>query len=337
MDMMTDEEKAAVLLLSLEEDVAVNVVKHLGPEEVKRVGMCMKGLTRISDEEIEYASKEFCAIAQGKGSKILSVHSDFVETVISQALGETKAKEFMKSLEDDRYSSDSPIIAKLRGADPSMLMDFTKREHPQTIALMLAHLKPEQAAEILENLPSEDQEDVAKRIATLESVNREFMGEMAKALESEIVVEGGDTGEQIGGVKMMAEILNRMSRASEKVILTSLEKAAPDLTNEIKNFMFSFDDIFKLDDRSIRLLLEEVNREDLAMALKISDDETKEKVFKNMSKRAAGMLREDILDLPPTRLSVVEERQKSIVEVAKKMEAEDKITMVTGHEEDVLV
>lgn len=336
MDIMTDEEKAAVLLLSLKEDVAVNVVKHLAPDEVKRVGMCMKGLTRISNEEIEYVSKEFCSVAQGKGSQILSVHSDFVETVIMEALGETKAREFMKALEDDSYSSDSPIIARLREADPSMLMDFTKREHPQTIALMLAHLKPEQAAEILENLSSENQEDIAERIATLDSVSREFMGEMTKALESEIVVEG-DTGEHIGGVKMMAEILNRMSRASEKVILTSLEKASPDLTNEIKNFMFSFDDIFKLDNRSIRLLLEEVDREDLALALKIGDDEMKEKVFKNMSKRAAEMLREDISVLPPTRLSVVEKSQKAIVDVAKKLEAEDKITMATGHEEDVLV
>ena len=336
MDMLTDEEKAAVLLLSLKKDVAVNVIKHLGPNEVKRVGMCMKNLTSISDEEIEYASKEFCAVAQGKGSKSLSVHSDLAESIIMQALGDIKGAEFMKAIEDERYSSDSPIIEKLREANPGMLMDFTKREHPQTIALMLAHLKPDQAAKILENLPSENQEDIVKRIATLKSVSREFMGEMTKALESEIVVER-DTGEHIGGVEMMAEILNRMSRASEKVILTSLEKASPDLTNEIKNFMFSFDDIFKLDNRSIRLLLEEVDREDLALALKIGDDEMKEKVFKNMSKRAAGMLREDISVLPPTRLSVVEKSQKAIVDVAKKLEAEDKITMATGHEEDVLV
>jgi flagellar motor switch protein FliG len=146
-----------------------------------------------------------------------------------------------------------------------------------------------------------------------------------------------DSGEQVGGVKMLAEILNRMSRSNENRILESFEKSNADLAADIRNLMFTFDDIFKLDDRSMRILLEEIDREVLACALKIIDSEMREKIFKNMSKRAAGMLREDIEVMPPRRLSEVEKDQKTIIETAKRLEDEEKITITVGHEDDVFV
>jgi flagellar motor switch protein FliG len=254
-----------------------------------------------------------------------------------KALGEDKAKQVLDMIEEESFRSHhSPVIDKLRDIDPRVLIDFTKMEHPQTIALILAHLRPEQTAEILENLPEEKQTDITRRIATLNSVPGEFIEEMEKALESELIL--GETGEQsFGGVDLVADILNKMNRSSENAILESLDETNPDLSAEIRELMFTFDDVLQLDDRAIRELLQEVSSEDLALAIKVADESMQEKVFKNMSKRAADMLREDIELMPPTRLSVIEESQKRIVETTKRLESEGKITVVTGAGEDKLV
>jgi len=333
---MTNEEKAAALLLSLEEEVAANVMKNLGTDEIKRVGKCMNSLTGISDKDIADIAGEFCALAREKGNRIVSVQDNIVESIIVKALGEDKGKEFIKSIEDESFSSDSTIIEKLRNTDPKLLMEFTRMEHPQTTALVLAHLRPEQTAEILETFPPDRQKDIIGRITTLGSVPREFMEDLANTLESEMIVESGRE-EQVGGVRMIAEILNRMSQSNEKAIIESLEETDPDMATEIKNLMFTFDDIFRLDDIGMRILLEEISREDLARALKIVDDEMKEKIFKNISRRAAEILREDIADMPPTRLSDVEKSQRTIIEVAKRLESEGKITIAGSGEEDAFV
>lgn len=333
---MTKEEKAAVLLLSLDEDVAADVMRNLAPDEIRRVGKCMTGLSGVANEDVGSVAREFCSLAEEKGNRIMSVKGSVVESIVLKALGDVKGAELLKIIEDGSFLMESPIIENLRNTDTQILIDATKMEHPQTIALILAHLRPEQTSEIMEQFSPDKQEDIARRIATLGSVPREFMEDMAKTLESEMVAEK-DSGEQIGGVKMIAEILNRMSRSNENRILDSFEKTNADLAADIRSLMFTFDDIFKLDDRSMRILLEAVDREVLACALKIIDSEMREKVFKNMSKRAAGMLREDIEVMPPKRLSEVESDQKTIIETAKRLEAEEKITITTGHEEDVFV
>jgi len=333
---MSKEEKAAVLLLSLSEDAAAEVMRNLAPDEIRRVGKCMSGLSGIANEDVGSVAREFCSLAEEKGNRIMSVRGSVVENIVLKALGDVKGKELIKIIEDGSFLMESPIIENLRNTDTQILIDSIKMEHPQTTALLLAHLRPEQTSEIMEQFSPEKQEDIARRIATLGSVPREFMEDMARTLESEMVAER-DSGEQIGGVKMIAEILNRMSRSNENRILESLEKTNADLASEIRNLMFTFDDIFKLDDRSMRILLEAVDREALACSLKIIDSEMREKIFKNMSKRAAGMLREDIEVMPPRRLSEVEKSQKMIIETAKKLEDEEKITITAGHEEDVFV
>jgi len=333
---MTKEEKAAVLLLSLDEEVAADVMRNLAPDEIRRVGKCMTGLSGVANEDIGSVAREFCSLAEEKGNRIMSVQGSVVESIVLKALGDVKGAELLKIIEDGSFLMESPIIENLRNTDTQILIDATKMEHPQTIALILAHLRPEQTSEIMEQFSPDKQEDIARRIATLGSVPREFMEDMAKTLESEMVAEK-DSGEQIGGVKMIAEILNRMSRSNENRILDSFEKTNADLAADIRNLMFTFDDIFKLDDRSMRILLEAVDREVLACALKIIDSEMREKILKNMSKRAAGMLREDIEVMPPRRLSEVEKNQKMIIETAKRLEDEEKITIAVGHEEDVFV
>lgn len=334
---MTNAEKAALVLLSLGEETAASVMKNLGTDEIRRVGKCMNNMTGASRKDIEYAVKEFSALVRGKGAGIPSVQEEYVQNIILKVLGESRGKEFIRSMEGESFlSSGGPVIEKLRNANPKVLADFTKTEHPQTIALILSYLRPDQVADILEDLPPDRQQNIIRRIATLGSVPREFLEEMTKTLESEIV-RGGDSEEHAGGVQVIAEILNRMSRASEKGILESLEESDPDLATEIRNRMFTFDDIFGLDDRAMRILLEEVDREDLPRALKVVDDETKEKIFSNLSKRAAEMLREDISLMPPIRLSEVEKSQRAIIEVAKKLEAEDKIAFSKGGTEDEFV
>jgi flagellar motor switch protein FliG len=333
---MTNEERAAILLLSLEEEHAAEVIKNLSPDEIGRIGKNMTKLTEISDKDIECAAGDFCVLAQEKGTRIVSVNDDIIKGIIRRALGDDKAKYVLKMIEDENFRADTSAIDKLRDIDPKVLTDFTKMEHPQTIALMLSLLRPEQAAEVLENFPPDRRNEIINRMTTLNSVSYEFIEEMARTLESELNLER-TSEEKVGGVSMVAEILNKMNRSSENEILDSIEEENPDLASEIRNLMFTFDDILKLNDRDIRELLKEINKEDLARSIKIVDQEMKDKIFKNMSSRAAEMLKEDMELMPPTRLSEVEEAQRRIIETAKRLESEDRITIAEDDKEDEFV
>ncbi len=334
---MTNHEKAAILLLSLDEELAARVIRKLRSDEIKILGSHMNRLRNISNEEMNDVARDFCKLAQEKDGGMLSFGGDITRNILIKAMGEEKASEVLRAIENDSFKPyNNPVIEKLRTVDPRVIMDFTKTEHPQTLALIMAHLRPEQAAEILDNLPFERQIEIVKRMATLKSVPREFIDEMARTLESELIV-GNTSEESFVGVDMMAEILNKMSRSTENAILEHLDESNPDLAGEIRNLMFTFDDIFKLDDKSIRDILQEVNREDLARAIKVVDQEMKEKIFRNMSKRAAEMLKEDIELMPPTRLSEVEMSQKNIIEITKRLDAEGRIQISRGSEDDQLV
>jgi flagellar motor switch protein FliG len=338
---MTNEEKAATLLLSLGPEAAANVMKNLGPDEIKRVGRCMTGLKGISRADIEKIAGEFCELAQKVGSGITSVKAQRVEDMVVMAMGAEKGKAVIQTIENERISSDNSAIKRLRNTAPKILAEATQVEHPQTTALILAHLRPEQSAEILESFSSEKQKDIAGRIATMGSVPHNFIEEVARTLESGFAVEDENSvnadGGGGGGVHMMAEILNQMNKAGEEEILEAINQQNPDTATEIKNLMFTFDDIFKIDDKGMQILLESITREELARALKIVDDGMKEKIFKNISKRAAEMLKEDIDNMPPTKLSDVEKSQRVIIDAARQLEGEGKITIAGGSEEDALV
>ncbi len=331
---MTSEEKAAILLLSLEEDIAAQVMKNLRPGEIRRIGKYMSRITNIPGETLSSVAKEFCSLAREKGGTI-SVSGDAPKNIVIKALGEKEAQAILTDVETGSYQ-DNPIIDKLRDVDPKILMDFTRSEHPQTIALILAHLRSEQAAEVLDSFSPEMQFEICKRMATLKSVPHEFVEDLAKTLEKEIVV-GRTSDQPLGGAEIIAEILNRMNRSSEGAIMASLEDSNPDLASQIRNFMFTFEDVLKLDDRSLQELLREITTEDLSKALKVVDESMREKVFKNMSKRGAEMLKEDIEMMPPIRLSDVEKSQRTIVEATKKLEAEGRIVLARGGTEDEFV
>jgi flagellar motor switch protein FliG len=324
---MNSEEKAAILLLSLDEEHAAEIMKNLRSAEVRRISRYMSRITSISASDFQEVAKEFCDLAKEKGG-ILSVKEDVARNIVLRALGAEQAGSILTALAGDKDKfGENPIFEKLRDIDPRLLRDFTKMEHPQTIALILAHLRPEQAAEIMESLSPEMQIEIVRRMASLKSVPTDLIEDVAQTLESELITSAASERE-IGGVKLMAEILNRMNRTSESAIISSLDGSDPELAAEIRGLMFTFDDILKLDDRSIQELLREVSSEDLAKALKVVVAESREKVFKNMSKRGADMLKEDIEMMPPIRLSDVEKSQRAILDTCKRLEAEGRIQLL---------
>jgi len=327
---MTGEEKAAILLLSLDEDLAADVMKNLRPSEIRRLGKQMSRITNIPADTLNSVAREFCTMAKEQGGMI-SVRDGLPKNIVVKALGEKDAQTILDEVENS--ANDNPIIERLHDIDPKVMADFTRTEHPQTIALILVHLKPEKAAQVLEHFSPEIQYEISKRMATLKSVPREFIEEIASTLEKELIM-GGTSDQQLGGAELMANILNRMNRSSENAIMTSLEDSEPELAAQIRNFMFSFDDVMRLDDKSLQELMKDVSSEDLSRALKMVDDGMREKIFRNMSKRGAEMLREEITLMPPIRISEVEASQRKIVEVTKKLEAEGRIVILRGDEND---
>jgi flagellar motor switch protein FliG len=330
---MTGEEKAAILLLSLDEDLAAAVMKNLRPAEIRRLGKQMSRVSNIPAETISSVAGEFCTMAKELGGTI-SVRDGASKNLVVKALGEKDAENIMGDVDQSMF--DNPIIERLQEIDPKIMAEFTRTEHPQTIALILVHLRPEKAAQVLEHFSQAIQYEITKRMATLKSVPREFIDELAATLEKELII-GNTSDTQMGGTQVIADILNRMNRSTENAIMTSLEDSDPELAAQIRNYMFSFDDILKLDDKSLQEMMKEVSAEDLARALKMVDDAQRERIFKNMSKRGAEMLREEISLMPPIRISEVEASQRKIVETTKKLEAEGRIVILRGDEKDGFV
>jgi len=330
---MTGEEKAAILLLSLDEDLAASVMKNLRPAEIRRLGKQMSRVSNIPAETINTVAKEFCIMAKELGGMI-TVRDGAPKNLMVKALGEEDAATIIGEVDSGGF--DNPIIDKLHDIDPKVMAEFTRTEHPQTIALIMVHLKPEKAAQVLEYFSPAIQYEITKRMATLKSVPREFIEEVAKTLEKELII-GNSSDMQMGGVQVIADILNRMNRSTENAIMTSLEDSDPELASQIRNFMFSFDDVLKLDDKSLQELMKDVSAEDLSRSLKLVDEGQRETIFRNMSKRGAEMLKEEISLMPPIRLSEVEASQRKIVETTKKLEAEGRIVILRGDEKDGFV
>jgi flagellar motor switch protein FliG len=331
---MTNEEKAAIMLLSLDEAQADMVMKNLRPAEIRRIGKHMNKISTIPSETLKMVAKEFITLAK-EGGGTIAVGEGVAKNIVRKAIGEKEANVIMTDAEASD-SGENPIVERLRDVDPRVLLEFTKSEHPQTIALILVHLKPVQAAEIIESFSTEMQSEIVRRMATLKTVPREFIDEIAKTLEKEIVV-GATNENTVGGVTLVSEILNMMNRANEGEIMSALEEKDPDVANQIRALMFTFEDVLKLDDRSLQELLKEVSSEDLSKALKAVDDGQRQKFYRNMSRRGAEMLKEEIEMMPPIRLSEVESTQRSIVETAKRLEGEGRITALRSTQGDEFV
>ncbi len=324
-------DKAALFLLSIGEDRASEVMKHLKDDEVRTIASRMLRLKPSHFSKVLEVYEEFskmCEVTEG-----VPAGEEYVVNLIRNAFGPRKAEEIINRIFKKDKNSKNPIDF-IRKLDPNTLSTFIRGEHPQTMAAIIATLEPQRAVEVIKKLPEELRKEVIVRIVNMEAIADEMVEEVAEVIESQIenFVESG-THTKRGGIELGVEILNLMERSVVDPILNGISEENPDLAEKIKERMFVFEDLLKIDDRGIQMILREVSSETLALALKTASDELKEKIFKNMSKRAAETLMEDIETMGPKRISEIEAAQKEITQIARRLEEEGKITIGGGAEE----
>jgi len=321
-------EKAAVFLSALGEDTAAEVLKGLDVKEIGKITMHMTRLKTISRDTIDNVLKEVAESVHRGDVRVGG--ADFVKKVLSKGLGEDGALKMM-----EMASKEGPLES-LRWVDPKTLVNFLVTEHPQTIALIICLLEPMQAAEVLSALPDNIKPDVAMRIASTERIPEHAIEELKEVLKGQLDM-GKNKGMKLGGTKTIAEILNQCDRSTEQSVLGKIDEQNNVLADSIRKLMFVFDDLVKVDDRGIQLILKETGTDELALALKTASEALKEKIFKNMSQRASLILKEDMQTRGPVKLSDVEKAQQNIVKVARKLETEGKIVLAGRGGEEVVV
>ncbi len=333
-DRITGPQKAAILLFSLGEDLASEIVKNLDEQELKKLGASMARVFSLSPESMGSVFSEF----QKRASVNQVIPLDLAER--NQFLRKvfSKAREGSQILLDEiQQTGKFTTFPKVRKLDAKTLANFIKNEHPQIIAVVLAHLDPGHTAAILEEFPAPLQTDVLYRIAKLENIPPGVLEEIEQTLQDEISMIENTEGKSVGGIRSAAEILNQMKSSAENQVLQAMEEQQQGLADEIRRWMFVFEDLIQVDDRSIMAILKEVETDALKMALRTASDELKEKIFKNMSERAATMMKEDLEVMGPVRLRDVETAQQTIIKVGKKLESEGKIVLAGKGKEDVFV
>ncbi len=324
-------ERAAILLLSLGEDDAAVVMRGLGPKEVQKVGIAMAAMPHVSRETVQTVLSDFVNIAQGQTA--LGVNSDsYIRNVIIKAVGEEKAKGILDLI---LLGASTKGLDTLKWMDPRAVADVIRLEHPQIIAIVLAYLEADQAAEVLSLLPERLRPDVLMRIATLEGINPVALQELNDIMEKQFSGKTAVKSSGIGGIKTTANILNFLDSAMESQIMEHIHETDSEMASSIQDLMFVFENLLEVDDRGIQSLLREVSQDVLLVALKGSDDAMKEKFFKNMSRRAAEMLRDDLDAKGPVRLSDVEVAQKEILAIARRMADAGEISLSAGSEQYV--
>ena len=315
---MTGPKKAAILLLALGEDAAADVMKNLEEAEIQQVGYYMSRFTDVSPEELDIVLEEFYrnSVMADEGVNISS-SPDFVKNALTKALGADRAKELSDNL---GAGEEEAGLEALRYAEPIMIANYIRTEHPQTIALILSYLKnAEQSSAVLRDLPESLQADILYRMAVIESIPPGVISEMNEVLTEEMQ-SAGSMATSVGGVEPVAEILNSVDKATETRILSSIEETNPELAEQIRELMFTFEDMALIDAKQMQLVMKDVDQADMVLALKTASDAVKELIFSSMSSRAAEMVREDLENLGPAKLSDVEASQQKIIKVVKKLE-----------------
>ncbi len=316
-------EKAAILLVSLGEEQAAEVLKHLGPREVQKIGHAMAALKSVPRTRVETVLDDFNKTAQE--SAAMHVDSDaYVRSVLTKALGDDKASNLISRI---LQGGDTAGIEGLKWMDAPTVADLIKNEHPQIIATILVHLDHDQASDILNQFTERLRNDVVLRIATLEGIQPAALKELNDVMMRILSGSSNIKKAAMGGVRPVAEILNFMGSANETAVVDAIREYDPDLAQKILDEMFVFENLNELDDRSIQLLLREIQSDSLILAMKGASPELREKIFKNMSQRAAEMLREDLEARGPVRLSEVEAEQKEILKIVRRLADEGQIVL----------
>ena len=329
----TGRQKAAIFLVTIGSEISAEIFKYLREDEIETLTFEIARLETIDAEQKEAILQEFQELMMA--NQFISTGGiDYARELLEKSLGSQKAIDIINRLTSSLQVRPFDFI---RRTDPAHLLNFIQQEHPQTIALILAYLEPNKASIILQNLPHEVQSDVARRIATMDRTSPEVLREVERVLEKKLSTLSSEDYSAAGGVESIVEILNLVDRASEKQIIEALEDEDPELAEEIKKRMFVFEDIVMLDDRSIQKVMREVDSQELAKALKSVDTEVQDKIFRNMSKRAAGMLKEDMEYMGPVRLKDVEEAQQKIVSIIRHLEDTGEIVIARAGEDELVV
>lgn len=322
-------DRAAILLMSMGEKDAAEVLKQMGPKEVQKVGTAMSALRSVSQENVEYVLSRFlteCGAQSGLGIGA----ETYIKNMLVQALGEDRARGLLDRI---LLGGSTTGINSLKWMDPRSVADVIRHEHPQIQAVVLSYLEPDQSASILAQFPEKVRLEILLRVATLESVQPDALKELNTILEKQFSGKGSNPSTTIGGTKTAAEIMNNLEGSIETELMEAIMGVDEELASRIQDLMFVFDNLREVDDRGIQLLLREVSSEVLITALKGADDYLKEKIFSNMSKRAAELLRDDLEAKGPVRISEVEMAQKEILGVARRMADAGEIQLAGSGEE----
>lgn len=330
---LTGKQKAAILLITLGPDVSAQVYKHLSEEEIEQLTLEISSVRKVDSEQKEEILNQFHQIALAQ-DYISEGGIAYAKEVLEKALGEDEAKKIINRLTTSLQVRPFDFA---RQTDPSQIYNFIQNEHPQTIALVLSYLEPEQAAQILSELPEESQSDIARRIALIDSTSPEVINEVERILEKKLSTTISHDYTETGGIESIVQILNGVDRSTERTILDDLEIEDPELAEEIKKRMFVFEDIVILDNRSIQRVIRDVNNEDLILALKVASEEVKEVLYRNMSTRMAETIKEEIEYTGPVRLRDVEEAQTRIVATIRRLEEMGEIIIARGGGDDIIV
>ncbi|MCF7936822.1 MAG: flagellar motor switch protein FliG [Synergistales bacterium] len=326
-------DKAAILLVVLGPEISGQVYKHLDESTIELLTLEIANLRQIPQEDKTQVLKEAQELLMAK--EFMSQGGvDYARSLLEQSLGSDKAQEILRRI---TASLQVRPFDFMRHTDAQQVLSFIQGEHPQTIALILSYLNPDQSALIMSGLPANAQWDVTRRIATMDRITPEVLREVERVLERKVSTVLGQDFTAAGGVDSVVDIINRVDRGTERNIMETLEEKDPDLAEEIKRRLFVFEDIIGLEDRSLQRVLREIDMKDLSLGLKGATEELKEKLFKNMSKRAADMLREDMEFMGPVRVRDVEEAQQKIVNAVRALEDAGEIVIARGGEEELVV
>jgi len=330
----TGRQKAAILMISLGPELSSRVFKHLRDEDIEQLTLEIAGVKAVNSEVREKVFDEFHELALAQ-EYISEGGIDYAKEVLEKALGSQKALSIVQRL---TASLQVRPFDFLRKADPSQLLGFIQNEHPQTISLILAYLQSDQAAQVLSALPPENQVEVARRVALMDRTSPEVIKEVEQVLERKLSSMMTAEYSSAGGIPSVVDVLNRVDRGTEKTIMEALEVQDPELAEEIKKRMFVFEDVTLLDDRSIQRVLRDVDMsKDLPMALKVASNEVKDRIMKNISKRAQENLKESMQFLGPVRLRDVEDAQQKIVNLIRRLEDEGEVMVMRGGRDEVVV
>ena len=326
-------QKAAILLIALGPERSADIFKHLKEDEIEELTLEIANTRSVSPQVKEDVLNEFYQICLAQ-QYIAEGGIGYAKELLDKALGEDRAKEVITKLTASLQVRPFEFVRK---TDPSQLLNFIQDEHPQTIAMILSYLTSAQAALVIGALPPEKQADVAKRIAMMDRTSPDVIKEVERVLEKKLSSLVNQDYTIVGGVDAIVNILNTVDRTTEKHIMESLEIEEPELADEIRKKMFVFEDILLLDDRAIQRVLRDVDNADLGVALKAANEEVQNVIFKNLSKRLAAMIKEDMEFMGPVRMKDVEEAQQKVVRVIRKLEDSAEIVISRGGGDEIVV